>query len=169
MRLKFKNKKISGIIVAVPDKVAYFDDELENYEFPVESSIKLKKTMGYNSHRVFGDDVCVSDIATQTFNYLFDNNLIEKDSIDALLLVTETPDYILPPTSNVIQGNLGLKEDMICLDINQGCAGFEVGLIQAFMMLEQESINRVALVNAEILSRKVSKKIATAIRSSAML
>lgn len=51
-----------------------------------------------------------------------------------------------------------MKEDMICLDINQGCAGYEIGLIQSFMMLEQDNINRVALVNAEILSRKVSIK-----------
>ena len=46
----------------------------------------------------------------------------------ALLLVTHTPDYIAPPTSNIIQGRLGLKQDMLCLDINQACAGFVIGL-----------------------------------------
>ena len=42
------------------------------------------------------------------------------------------------------------------MDINQGCAGFELGLIQAFMMLEQPSINKVVLMNADVLSSKVS-------------
>jgi 3-oxoacyl-[acyl-carrier-protein] synthase-3 len=47
---------------------------------------------------------------------------------------------------------------MLCIDLPQGCAGFVVGLIQSFMMLEQASINKVALVNADVLSRKVSRK-----------
>lgn len=158
MRLKFHNKKISGILTVAPTNISFFDDEINNYEFSFESSMKLKATMGYNSHRIFDDSLCVSDIAVKAFNYLFNSGKVEKDSIDALILVTETPDHILPPTSNIIQGLLNMKEDMICLDINQGCAGYEVGLIQAFMMLEQEGIRKVALVNAELLSRKVSKK-----------
>lgn len=158
MKLQFKNKKITGILSVIPDKEYLFDDEVQNYEFSPETSMKLKKTMGYNAHRIFNETPCISDVAVYAFNYLFDSGLVEKDSIDALILVTETPDYIVPPTSNIIQGRLDMKEDMICLDINQGCAGFEIGLIEAFMFLEQDSVNRVALVNAEMLSRKVSKR-----------
>ena len=54
----------------------------------------------------------------------------KKDEMDALILVSQSPDYFMPPTSNVIQGKLGLKHDMLCMDINQGCAGFEIGLLQ---------------------------------------
>jgi 3-oxoacyl-[acyl-carrier-protein] synthase-3 len=64
----------------------------------------------------------------------------------------------MPPTSSVIQGRLGLKEDMYCVDINQGCAGFLFGLIQGFMLLDQPAIRKVVLVNADVLSRKVSTK-----------
>ena len=38
------------------------------------------------------------------------------------------------------------------------CAGFIIGLIQAFQLLEQESIRKVVLVNADVLSRKTSRK-----------
>lgn len=158
MNLKFRNKRISGILAIVPENISFFDDEMGNYEFPIETSLKLKETMGYNSHRIVNEGTTISDLAIFGFNYLFDNKLLEKDTLDALILVTETPDYIVPPTSNIIQGKLGLKEDMICLDINQGCAGYEIGLIEAFMLLEQKEINKVALVNAEILSLKTSKK-----------
>ena len=158
MKLNFHNKKITGILAVIPDKELLFDDEMENYEFSAETSLKLKKTMGYDRHRVFDENLCISDVAVFAFEKLFSEHAVEKDSIDALILVTETPDYLMPPTSNVIQGRLGMKEDMICMDINQGCAGFEIGLIQAFMMLEQDSIRRVALVNGEMLSRKVSKR-----------
>ena len=64
----------------------------------------------------------------------------------------------MPPTSNVIQGRLNLKKEMFCMDINQGCAGFVIGLMQAFLMLEQESIQKVILINADVLSRKTSPK-----------
>lgn len=158
MKLSFHNKKITGILAVIPDKELLFDDEMENYEFSLETSIKLKKTMGYNAHRVFDNKLCVSDVAVFAMEKVFSDYNIDKDSIDALILVTETPDYLMPPTSNVIQGRLGMKEDMICMDINQGCAGFEIGLIQAFMLLEQEEVRRVVLVNAEMLSRKVSKR-----------
>lgn len=158
MKLKFRNKKISGILAVIPNKELHFDDEMENYEFSVETSIKLKKTMGYDSHRIFDNEICISDVAVFALEKLFKDYGLDKDSLDALLVVTETPDYLMPPTSNVIQGRLGLKEDMICMDINQGCAGFEIGLIQAFMLLEQEEIKKVALVNGEMLSRKVSKR-----------
>lgn len=158
MRLKFKDKAITGILAIVPDRELLFDDEVQNYEFPPETTMKLKTTMGYHAHRTFEEPVTVSDIAVFGINKLLQEGKLEKEDIDALILVTETPDYHMPPTSNVIQGRLGLKEDMICLDINQGCAGFEIGLFQAFMLLEQETIRKVVLINAEMLSRKVSKR-----------
>ena len=64
----------------------------------------------------------------------------------------------MPPTSNIIQGRLNLKQDLLCLDINQGCAGFVIGLIEAFLLLEQESVRKVVLINADVLSRKTSPK-----------
>lgn len=158
MRLKFNDKSIKGIFVAVPDCISLFDDEIKNYEFSEETSRKLRDTMGYHSHRLFPAPICVSDVAVWLLERMIADGHLSKDSIDALILVTETPDQPMPPTSNIIQGRLGLKSDMICLDINQGCAGFEVGIIEAFMLLEQEEISRVVLINAEMLSRRTSKR-----------
>ena len=35
---------------------------------------------------------------------------------------------------------------------------FIVGLMQSFMMLDQEAINKVVLINGDVISRKVSTK-----------
>jgi 3-oxoacyl-[acyl-carrier-protein] synthase III len=158
MNFKFTNKKISGILTILPEHEVRFDDEMHNYNFSEAKSLKLKLTMGYNTHRVVEDGVCVSDLCSHGLEYLFKNNLLSKQEIDAIVLVTQSPDYFMPPTSNVIQGRLGLKEDMICMDINQGCAGYIVGLFESFLLLEQEQINKVVLLNADVLSRKVSKR-----------
>ena len=84
--------------------------------------------------------------------------LLKRDEINAMILVTQTPDHFVPATGSIIQGRLGLKQDMLCLDINQACAGFVIGLMQAFMLLEQDSIQKVVLINADVLSRKTSPK-----------
>lgn len=158
MNLSFKNKKITGILTVLPSKEVKFEDEMENYNFTIAKSLKLKQAMGYNTHRIVEPGACASDLCIHGLKYLFDNEILDKNEIDALLFVSQSPDYIMPPTSNVIQGHFGMKRDVFCLDINQGCAGFVVGLIQAFMLLEQESINKVVLLNADVLSAKVSKR-----------
>lgn len=158
MIFTFDKKKITGILTILPSKVVKFEDEMENYNFSHAKSMKLKLAMGYKEHRVAKEGQCSSDFCIYGLQYLFDNNLLEKDSIDALLFVSQSPDYFLPPTSNIIQGHFGLKNDMLCMDINQGCAGFEIGLFQAFMLLEQEVIKKVVLLNADVLSPKVSKQ-----------
>ncbi|WP_066258423.1 3-oxoacyl-ACP synthase III family protein [Neobacillus drentensis] len=158
MNLTFQNKKITGILTVLPKNEVKFDDEASNYNFPIEKSLRLKKIMGYNKHRIVDEETCVSDLCAFGLEHLIESNLLKKDEIDALILVTQTPDHFIPPTSNIIQGRLGLKQDMICMDINQGCAGYLLGLIQAFMLLDQDSIKKVVLLNADVLSRKTSSK-----------
>ena len=158
MKLSFKNKRISGILSILPEDEVKFIDEIGNYNFTEKQSIKLGKIMGYGTQRIVDSDTTVSDLCVFGMNYLFDNNLLDKDTIGAVVLCTQSPDYFLPATSNVISGRLGLGQDVISMDINQGCAGFEVGLMQAFMLLNTGSIDKVVLLNADVLSQKVSIK-----------
>jgi len=158
MNLKYHNKKISGILTVVPENEVQFEDTIGNYNFSRKQSKQLGKIMGYERQRIVLPGVTVSDLCVYGLNYLFKECLLDKDEIDALILVTMSPDYFLPPTSNVIQGRLGLKEDIFCMDINQGCAGHLIGIMQAFSLLEQESINKVVLLNADVLSQKASER-----------
>lgn len=158
MNFHFQKKKISGVLTILPSNEVSFEDEMGNYNFSEIKSLKLKATMGFNKKRIVKSGVTGSDLCIHGLNYLFDYDLLQKEDIDALILVTQSPDYIMPPTSNIIQGLLGLKNDILCLDINQGCAGFIVGLIQGFMLLDQPEIKKVILLNADVLSPKVSKR-----------
>jgi 3-oxoacyl-[acyl-carrier-protein] synthase-3 len=158
MHIKFKNKRISGILSILPSNEIHFLDEISNYNFSAKQSIKLGKIMGYGTRRIVNKDTNVSDLCTFGLNYLFENDLLDRNSFQALVLCTQSPDHFIPATSNIIAGNLKLNEDVICMDINQGCAGFEVGLLQAFMLLDTGTIDKVILLNADILSKKVSIK-----------
>ncbi len=154
----FKNKRISGILTILPKKVVTFEEEMGNYSFSPAKCMKLKLAMGYKEHRIAEPGQCSSDFCKYGLQYLFDNKLLKKDEIDALLFISQSADYYMPPTSNIIHGHFGLKHDCICMDINQGCAGFELGLIQSFMLLDQPSVNKVVLMNADVLSPKVSDR-----------
>lgn len=156
MNLKFTHRKLTGLLAVVPTYERCFVDEMAAFNFPTARSMKLKEVMGYDRHRIVNGPVCVSDLAEVGMRYLFARKLLDKDGFDALLLVTQTPDYLMPPTSSVIHGHLGLKRDLWCMDINQGCAGFLIGLYQSFLLLDQPSIQRVVLINADVVSRKVS-------------
>jgi 3-oxoacyl-[acyl-carrier-protein] synthase III len=146
------------MLAVVPARERTFLEEMNNFNFPEDRSLKLKEVMGYDRRRLVEPGVCVSDLAVFGLKHLFERGLLKPDEIDGLFVVTQTPDYFMPPTSNVIQGRLGLKHDTFCLDISQGCAGFVIGLTQAFSLLEQEGVRKVVLINADVLSRKTSPK-----------
>lgn len=158
MDFVFKNKRISGILTILPKRSVSFEEEMTNYNFSPAKCMKLKIAMGYKEHRLAAPGQCSSDFCEYGLHYLIDNGLLDKDKIDALLFVSQSPDYYMPPTSNILHGRFGLKHDCLCMDINQGCAGFELGLIQAFMLLDQPSIQTVVLMNADVLSPKVSDR-----------
>ena len=158
MFFKFQNKKITSMLSIVPENIIKFEDEAHQYNFPVKRTLKMMDIMGYKEHRLFDKGVILSDVAVYGMQYLFEHNIIKKEEIDALLYVSNSHDYIVPPTSNVIQGRLGLKTDMICMDIEQACAGFIVGLIQSFMLLDTGAVTKVVLINGDTLRDKVSKK-----------
>ena len=158
LKLTFQNKCIMGVLSVLPKREVSFEEELENYNFSAAKSMKLKLAMGYKKHHIVEEGTNISEMCVHGIKYLMDGGLLKKEDISALILVTQSPEHFMPPTSHIIHGKLELGTDVFCMDINQGCAGFVIGLIQSYMMLDQQSIKKVVLINADVLSRKVSKR-----------
>lgn len=156
MKFEFSGKRISGILGVVPQFEVSFDDDAKNYSFSQSQSKKLKELMGFDRRRVVDNSTCVSDLAVFGLNNLIRSGKICSEDIGALLLVTQSPDHFMPPTSNIVAGQIELPHDALCIDINQGCAGYIVGLMQAFMLLDYIPGKKVVLINADVLSRRVS-------------
>ena len=62
---------------------------------------------------------------------LFEELKIDKNTIDGLIFITQTPDYFVPPTSCIIQHRLGLDNCGLVYDSNIGCTAFPFGLQMA--------------------------------------
>ncbi len=154
----FKGKKISGILSILPETESYFDDEVENYDFPPKQTMRLKKIMGFNKHRLAREDSTASAFCIAGLKYLLENGRISKGEIGAIIVVTLSPDYFLPQISNIIHGECCLGKEVLCMDIPQGCCGYLLGLFQSFMLLEHMKDKKVLLFNADVLSHKVSRQ-----------
>jgi len=157
MKSIFKHKRISSIVSVVPKEEYRFDDEFPAFKLTPEKAKRFKKMMSLDRHRIAPPDVCSSDLCLCGLQHLLNDGALKKEDISALIFVSQTPDYFMPPTSNVIHGRLGLGHDVICLDINQGCAGFLLGLVQAFALLEIPAVRKVVLLNGDTCSKQMDK------------
>ena len=158
MKTVFKGKKISSIVGILPETISYFDDEVSNYTFPVKQTMRLKKIMGFESHRLAKKDSFASDFCIYGIRHLLEKGVIKREEIGAIIVVTLSPDYFVPQISNIVQGELDFGEDVICLDIAQGCCGFLIGLMQSFILHDKIQGKKVVLCNVDVLSKKVSHK-----------
>jgi 3-oxoacyl-[acyl-carrier-protein] synthase-3 len=157
MKITFHGKKVAGILSVLPEKEVYFEEEVGNYSFPEKQTLRLKKIMGYEKHRISKPETATSDLCVFGLNSLLDRTMLRREEIGAVVVVTLTPDHFVPHVSNIVQGRCNLPHDVLCLDIMQGCSGFEVGLMQAFLLLEHMD-KKVVLINADVLSHKVSRQ-----------
>ena len=154
MKFTFRNKKISGILTVIPKNEVSFDDEADKFQSTPKQMKRLKEVMGFDRRRVVEAGTSFSDLAVFGLEKLFADGLLNKDDIGALIVVTHHPDYFTPPASNIIQGSLDLPDDVYCLDINDGCSGYILGLIQAFQLLEHLNEKKVLLVVGMVRSKK---------------
>ncbi|MCR4941763.1 MAG: hypothetical protein K5978_03080 [Campylobacter sp.] len=153
MKAKFYGKKISGILTLLPQTEYSFEEDMKFNSLSEKQNKKLQQTMGYDKHRIFKNDSCVSKIASFGIARLFDKGLLKKQDISALVVCSTTPDFLMPATANIIASELGLSDDIFCMDTNQQCSGFVNGLLQAFMLLNNENMKKIVLVTGDVIGR----------------
>lgn len=157
MKTKFYGKKISGILTLLPQTEYTFEEDMKFNNLSEKQNRKLQKTMGYDRHRFFKPQSYLSQIASFGINRLIENNFLQKDEISALIVSNTTPDFLVPATSNLIAQAVGLDNTIFCMDTNQQCTGFTNGLLQTFMMLNNESMKKVILVTGDVLCKNPNR------------
>ena len=83
MDAAFKGKRISGILSILPETESLFDDEVGNYDFPPKQTLRLKKIMGFNKHRLAKEGSTASAFCIAGLNYLLESRKIKKEEIGA--------------------------------------------------------------------------------------
>lgn len=158
MRTVFYGKRISGLLSVMPETVVRFEDEVDNYTFPAKQTLRLQKVMGYKQHRIVKETTANSDLCCAGLKHMLDRGWLRKEEIGGIVVACTLPDHFIPPVSSIIHGTFGLDEEVACVDISQGCAGFVVGLMEAFLLLEHMPDKKVVIFATDVLSRKISKQ-----------
>ena len=146
---------IGPIAVYLPPRIetnAQLAEQFPNWNMEVIAS----KT-GILQRHIADPDVCASDLGVEACQKLFAEHNVDPQSIDMLLLCTQTPDYPLPTTACLMQDRLGLKTSCGALDFNLGCSGFVYGLAMADGFIRTGACKRILLVTAETYSRYIDE------------
>lgn len=130
-----KNTKISGISTLIPKKELSLLDDKNLYNSDKAKLDRVINSSGFLKRRVVGKNTTTADLCEKAANDLIDNLNIDKSTIDGLIFISYTPDYIMPATSYVLHNKLGLSKNCIVQDVPQACSGFVYGLWLAGMML----------------------------------
>lgn len=139
-----KNVEIKGIACAVPEHIV--QNEEYNEVFGAESVQKFINMTGVKQRHVALDEQCTSDLCYVAATRLMDKLNWQPSSIDALILVTQTPDYAVPASACVLQHRLGISENCIAFDVNLGCSAYVYGIWLAATIIATQDIQRVLLL-----------------------
>lgn len=117
---------------------------------------KIMKVTGIRRVSVAPKGTTTADYCAAAAKRLIQEQHIDPQSIDGLVFVTETPDYIIPHTSAILQERLGLPNRTLAFDINYGCAGYVYGIFQASLLIESGYCKRVLVCAGDTLSHYVN-------------
>jgi len=157
--VRVENVRLAGLASAVPDFVRTVDDDVDRFQS--EDFRKIGESIGVTSRRIAPEGVCSSDLCVSAAERLLDELNWDRESIQAVLFVTQTPDFRAPATACTLQSRLGLPTNCAAMDINLGCSGYVYGLATAAQFVrgmagEQESGGRVLLLVGDTITHFVS-------------
>jgi 3-oxoacyl-[acyl-carrier-protein] synthase-3 len=100
----------------------------------------MQRRIGIVTRAVKAPDQQISDLCVAAFNDLTHKLAgLDRDSIELVCLVTQSPDSSIPHTSAVIHQQLGLPAACMTFDLSQGCAGFTHALAVVTSLAERLS------------------------------
>lgn len=152
MLSEIKNVRIEAISACLPDKILSLTEYAPNLITEKEVKRFVKNT-GFSTLAIADDNVTASDLCQKAAENIFSTANINKSEIDALIFVSQTPDWYLPATSHYLQYKLGLSEDVLCFDINEGCSGYVQGLYLASALIQSKQCKKVLLLAGDTISK----------------
>ncbi len=147
-----KNIRLAGCAVVTGEQTLRLDDFPEYYNNDPALLARMKKTIGFGQRQVAAPATTTCDLCSAAAKRLMRALNIEPQQLDAVISVTQTPDYYMPGNAHALHAALGLPKDAVALDVELGCSGYVYGLWLSGMMLAS-GLRRVLLVAGDTLSK----------------
>lgn len=143
--------RLRGIACAVPENVSTIAEESSQYD--AEEIEKICKNIGVRSRHTALSNQCTSDLCYAAATKLLNELQWGAETIDVIILVTQTSDYLLPATSCTLQQRLGLSTACAAFDVNLGCSGYVYGLWMMGSLMAVGNLQRGLLLAGDTISR----------------
>lgn len=147
---------IKAISYYLPEKILTNADIAR--DFPEWTEEKIASKIGILERHITVEGETASDLACGAAEKLFATNNIDRETVDYLIFVTQSPDYHLPTTACTIQTRLGLSQKITAIDVNLGCSGFVTGLSLAKAVIVSGQAHNVLLLTAETYSKYMHER-----------
>lgn len=151
---QFSGVRISAVAAVTPEKrlpLIEFSDRFGEKEIE-----RIMAATGIQEVTVADESMTSSDYAYEAALHLLRETGTDISSVDGLLFLTESPDYIIPNTAAVLQDRLGMRTDTINMDLRYGCAGYVYGLFQASLLVSSGCCEKVLLLAGDTVSRYIN-------------
>jgi 3-oxoacyl-[acyl-carrier-protein] synthase-3 len=152
--LRFANASIRGIVTTVGDRTVEFAQEAPAMGLAEADVARLKRAIGLDRRQIVSGDETTSDLCEHSARHLLSGCGIEASDCQAIIFVSQTPDYAAPATAISLQARIGLPVTSMAFDVRLGCSGFVYGLSMAFSLVES-GLNRVLLCVGDVASKFV--------------
>jgi 3-oxoacyl-[acyl-carrier-protein] synthase-3 len=154
--IQFEGVGITAMSAAVPSRI------IKNREYTTvfsrEEAEEIVDKTGIEERRFSDEETCSSDLCFAAAMRLIEDNHINKEEIDLLVFISQTPDYRMPATSIILQDRLGLPNTTIAFDITLGCSAFLYGLSIVYGMMERSGLRKALLLDGETRSKVYSPR-----------
>lgn len=145
---------IRGIVCSVPGRPLSVADIGSN--FPADEAEKVAKLSGVGTVYRARPGITTSDLCIAAAKRLLQRLEWTPGSVDGVIVITQTPDYLLPNDASVVHAALGLSKSCFAFDVAMGCSGFVYGLWIASQFISGGSAKRVLLLVGDTLSQVTS-------------
>lgn len=153
--LEVKNVSIKGLSACVPKNIV---DNAEDYPMKWAGYESFVSATGIAKHRNSPENICSSDLCLNAAEQLIAELGWNKKEIDALVFVSQTPDfYNVPATSCLLQDKLGLSSNCYTLDIALGCSGWVYAMSVISSLMQNGSIKKGLLLAGDTPTKFCSK------------
>jgi 3-oxoacyl-[acyl-carrier-protein] synthase-3 len=139
-----KNVRFAGMATCVPKRIV---SNLSDCKPQIRAEReRLVRNIGIETRRMAKEWQCFSDLAFDATEKLLESLQWKREQIDALIVVTQSPDYLIPATAIILQDRLGLPNTTIAFDVNLGCSAYPFGLHLLGSMISAGGIKKALLL-----------------------
>jgi 3-oxoacyl-[acyl-carrier-protein] synthase III len=144
--------RLAGLTVALPSSNE--ENSSLAFQFGEQAMSDIIRTTGID-RRPIAKTETISDLGQLAASHLLERLGWSASSIDAIVVVTQTPDHPLPATACLLQNGLGLEKSTLAFDVNLGCSGYVYGLSIVNGLMQTAGLRRVLLVCGDMTSRMI--------------